>query len=390
MRWRARSPLARSGRACLLLALLASVVLTTGAGSVGAQAGWQVLESGASAEFAQSLNAAVRVSAPTPITRADLFFGRVGDRLVRRVYVPVSTGTTVSVDHGEVLEPGQYAPGTELRLWWRLTDRTGATFDTPEQVIRYDDEAHPWESVSERGVTLYYYGVRPGRAQGWLDNAHTALGRIEKELGLSAEAPIDIYVYRSERDMQGAVATRSDDYDAMVTTLGVAVDEDTLILLGSHSDMEETMAHELSHIIVGMATENPYAGLPRWLDEGLAMLAEGKLPRENAAALQRAIETDRLLSVRSMTSYSGQASEVNLFYGECYSVVSFMLENYGRERMQALLEVFSKGASQHDALREVYDITIEELDALWRESLGVPPRPAPQAPDSADALSGGH
>lgn len=278
------------------------------------------------------------------------------------------------MDYSEPLQAGQFAPGTELRVWWRLTDATGEAFDTIVETIRYIDDSHDWESLKGENATLYYYDVRQSRAAAWLEEAESALDRIQSDLGISLASPVDIYVYRNERDMSAALATRSDDYDARVTTLGVAVDEDTLILLGSQSDLELTMAHELSHIVVGMATDNPYAGLPRWLDEGLAMRAEGELPRQNALALDLGITRDELLSVRSMTSYSGRADQVDLYYGECYSVVTFMIDTYGIEKMTEFLQVFGEGTSQHDALKRVYALTIEELDARWRISLGLEPR----------------
>lgn len=75
-----------------------------------------------------------------------------------------------------------------------------------------------------------------------------------------------------------------------------------------------------------------------------------------------------------MTSYSGQASQVDLFYGEAYSLVSFMLDEFGRAKMQALLAVFAEGALQEQALQQVYGMGVDELETLWRASLGLGPR----------------
>ncbi|MFO7695760.1 MAG: peptidase MA family metallohydrolase [Anaerolineae bacterium] len=357
-------------RFALLIGLLIGVLLF-GSGPADAQSDWQLLSQQTSARFSQSLDVSLRVRASEPIEDVILFYGRAGDRIVRRIYPPFGRGVELNLDYRESLERGQFAPGTELRTWWRLTDASGDTFETPVQSILYTDEAHDWRMLEGDTARLFYYDVRESKASGWLDEAESTLERIRREIGLSPERIVDIYVYRNETDMRAAVAMRSDDYDARVTTLGVAVDEDTLILLGSQANLELTMAHELSHIVVGMATDNPYAGLPRWLDEGLAMIAEGELPRQNALALERAIANDDLLSVRSMTSYSGRADQVDLYYGECHSVVSFLIDSYGRDRLNALLARFAEGTSQHSALESVYGFDIEELDALWRESLGL-------------------
>jgi hypothetical protein len=200
------------------------------------------------------------------------------------------------------------------------------------------------------------------------------------------EERIRIYVYNNRRHMQRAISPRSSGYDERVMTLGMTVGEDTLLLLGPHRDVQLTMAHELSHIVVGMSTDNPYTRLPRWLDEGLAMYAEGELPAENRQALDRAIRNDELLSVRSMSSYTGQASQVDLFYGEAYSIVAFLLDEYGRGRMQQLLHLFSKGMRQEEALQRIYGFGLQGLDRRWRESLGLDPRPTPtEQPEQADS-----
>jgi hypothetical protein len=144
--------------------------------------------------------------------------------------------------------------------------------------------------------------------------------------------------------------------------------------------VEAIIAHELAHIVVGLAADNPFTDLPRWLDEGLAMFAEDDEPVDNLATLRRAVRRDDLLSVRSMSSYPGQAEMVDLFYGEAYSVVKFLVETYGRERMNAFLGVFAEGARQEEALQRAYGFGLDELDARWRESLGLGRR--------EDALSG--
>ena len=104
------------------------------------------------------------------------------------------------------------------------------------------------------------------------------------------------------------------------------------------------------------------------------MYSEDEIPADNLAALNRAIRRDELLSVRSMSSYPGQAKLVDLFYGEAYSVVKYLLDTYDRERMNALLSEFSEGMRQEQALRNAYGFGLDELDARWRTSLGLEPR----------------
>jgi hypothetical protein len=359
---------------CILLALL--VWLAVSPSVALADTGLSYLDGGASYRFSEELFFWMEADADAPVNEVILFYGIEGTPLVRRIYPAFDTdGQTVFVEHREWLEPGQFAPGTRLRYWWRLSLTSGAVVDTPTETLLYIDAAHDWQTLSDGRVDLHWYGRNRNQAQTLLQLATEALARIEDEIGVASEQRIQIHVYANERDMRSALSTRSDAFDARVTTLGVVVAEDTLVLLGSHPKVDRTLAHELSHIVVGLATSNPYAGLPRWLDEGLAMVAEGELPQGNLLALERAVRNDSLLSVRSMTSYSGRADEIDLFYGASYSVVVYLLETYGREKMQELLQVFGEGIHQEVALRRVYGFGLDELDARWRATLGLEPRP---------------
>jgi len=357
--------------AILLLALL----LTP---SAGADAGIKVVSTENSFVFSQSLTFSLEARASSPIVDVVLFYGRDGDRLVRRIYPDYTPGREIRVEHVEELESGQFAPGTLLRSWWQLTAEDGTIQTSEPEVLEYLDDNHAWRTLAGQRVDLFWYGSDEDGARELLAAAEEAVARLEGEIGVGVDQRPRVYVYDSQRDMSRALYQRSETYDDHVLTLGVRVDEDTVILLGTHRDAHLTLAHELSHVVVGIATDNPYTDLPRWLDEGLAMYAEGQLPIDNQQALESGIRRDELLSIRSMTSYSGRAELVDLYYGEVYSVVEFMLDEWGREKMQELLEVFSEGTRQEEALVQVYGFGLDELDARWRASLGLPRRESPE------------
>lgn len=356
----------------IVLVLALSVHLS--AASVCAQAAIQVISRQQSYTFSESLNFAIEAESEEPIVEAILFYGLEGSRLVRRIYPRFQSGLHVRIEHTEELESGQFAPGVRIVSWWRLRSEDGTVLETEPATFEYSDDNQNWRLLSGRQADLFWYGNAEAKAKELLERADEAIARLQQEMGVSLEHRVRIYVYNSERDMRRALSRRSAGYDEMVTTLGVSMGENTLLLLGSHPDASLTIAHELSHIVVKLATKNPYTDLPRWLDEGLAMYAEGKLPTDNQRALERAIKEDKLISLRSMTSYSGQASQVDLFYGQAHSVVAFMLKEYGPDKMRELLQVFAEGTLQEDALQRVYGFDLAELENRWRASLGLGPR----------------
>jgi hypothetical protein len=324
--------------------------------------------------FSESLSFELEAKSDRPIIEVVLFFGQDGERLVRRVYPEFVPATQVQVTYTETLESGQYAPGTWFRTWWQLSVDNGDVLTTDPTLFEYRDDNHDWQLISGERADLLWYGRDEAEARMLSEKADEAISRLETEIGISIDTRVQIYAYQSDNDMSRALSRRGEGYDDRVRTLGVAVDEDTLLLLAAHRDAELVLAHELSHIVVGIAIDNPYTDLPRWLDEGLAMLAEGELPSDNRRALEKAIRADKLLSIRSMTSYSGQAEQVDLYYGEVYSVIDFMLDEYGRDEMRQLLLIFSEGVRQEEALQRAYGFGLDELDVRWRASLGLGPR----------------
>ncbi len=360
---------------CIFLALLWPTPSLAQSGG----ATFRVLQDTAKSRFAQGIDFRLIAEASVPIVEASLVRQLVGERVRARARPEFIPGNRIDLTFTWALEPGDLPPGTRISYYWELADQAGNRWQTEPRVVIYEDDRFDWQELIEMPIIVRYYGDRKGTAQEILDAAVAAAQRLQNDVGVELQEPVSIYVYNSKNDMRAALTARSETYDTRTITLGVSMGRNTLLILGSDAGVRGTVAHEMSHIIVGMATDNPYTDLPRWLDEGLAMYAEGELPTDNRRALEQAIRNDALISVRSLSSYVGDPAQVDLFYGEAYSLVDFMLTTYGREKMDKLLDALQDGFSVTEALDKIYGLTIDELDLQWRESLGLGPRVTPAA-----------
>ncbi|MFB0546850.1 MAG: peptidase MA family metallohydrolase [Anaerolineae bacterium] len=324
--------------------------------------------------FAESITFRLTVESSSEINEIILFYKIVREAAINRAYPEFEPGRRVEAEWTWELKPGDIPLGSEIRYYWKVKDAAGGELKTEPIVLTYEDNRFDWQSISEGEITLHWYDEEQAFAQYLLDVALEALALLKQDVGVELEEPVKIFVYQTKTEMSQAIPSRSERFDEMIITLGMVVADDTMLLLGTAPGVEETIAHELSHVVVGLATKNPLGDIPRWLDEGLAMYTEGELPPGNAAALERAIHLNELISVRSLSAYTGQAEQVDLFYGEVYSLIDFMLKEYGKEKMAKLLAVFKEGAHQEDALQEVYGFGLDELDAQWRAYIGAPPR----------------
>ncbi len=373
-----------------LLSLLLALVVLSLALPVSAQGGITVISQSADYEFSRELVFELTVESTSQIGAEDLLlFYRIGVDGDRNRRVPeYDPGTRVAAKYVEQLQRGQIPPGSEIEYFWRIEDAAGNSLKTEPVTFTYMDDRFDWQSLSEGNVQVYWYKADQAFGERMLRIALDALGRLESNFGIALEQPIKIFVYQSKGDMQEALINRGETFEGQIITLGTVVAPDIVLLHGTHSEVEETMAHELTHVVVGLVTDNPYGDIPAWLNEGLAMYNEGELRSGNRKALERAIRENRLHAVRSLASNTGSPDEVNLWYGEVYSVVEFLLETYGRDKMAELLDVFSEGADYDDALVRVYGFDQTELDVQWRVWLGAPPREKaqPAAPEAGPGM----
>ncbi|MDH4291254.1 MAG: peptidase MA family metallohydrolase, partial [Dehalococcoidia bacterium] len=142
---------------------------------------------------------------------------------------------------------------------------------------------------------------------------------------------------------------------------------------------ERALVHELTHLVVHQATFSPYGQLPLWLDEGLATYSEGELDPDLRSSLNKAILESTLISVRSLCSpFSAYADKARLSYAQSYSLVEYLLDNHGQDKMLDLLTILKQGSTYDEALTAVYGFDIDDLDASWRATL---------APSSVIAVS---
>ena len=353
----------------LLLALLMGGLLP-----VLAQEGITVTSNTYEYTFSEEIVFRLQAHSESEIEEVTLFYKYGLKGAANRRLPEFTPDREIVVEHVERLQRGEIPPGSEIEYYWRIEDAAGHRLKTETVTFTYMDDRFDWQHLTQDKVTLYWYDADRAFGQRLLDSAVDSLARLEERVGVELEHPIKIIVYQSKEDMMEALAFKGQVFEALITTLGTVVAPDIVLLHGTHAEVDRTIAHELTHVVVGLATENPYGDIPAWLNEGLAMYNEGDLRGGNRAALEAAIRENRLHSIRSLTAHTGRPEEVNLWYGEAYSVVEFLIETYGKEKMAELLAVFKEGTPYDEALMRVYGFDQDGLDARWRESLGLPPR----------------
>jgi hypothetical protein len=266
----------------------------------------------------------------------------------------------------DMRKTGGLPSGTVVEYWWTITDASGNSYKTTSQQISFDDNRYSWQSITEGDITLYWYYGDASFAQELMLTCQQALARLASDTGAHLEKPVRVYIYASAEALRGAMVFPQE------WAGGVAYTGYGAIAIGINQTNidwgKRAIVHELTHLVTHQMTSNPYNSIPIWLNEGLSMYAEGEMEAIYDAYLRQAVAQDTLISVRSLSSpFSAYSEQSYLSYAQSLSLVEFLINSYGQDRMFELLGTFKQGSSYDAAFESVYGFDMDELNTLWRE-----------------------
>ena len=378
------------------LALLSGTALLVSLGWPGAiqaqETEIQVTNHSVETNFPDDVKFYVEVAGPDEIEEVRVVMKTIG-QTTRSAYrqVEFEPGTSVSGE-AELLTSGNnyVPPGTRLAYYFEVTDKAGRTLRTEDEVFVYLDTRFEWFTVSEGIITVYYNNpMVKSRAEHVLETAMASMRITGPLLGVNPDLPLHIVTYHNYQDMLGALPFRSQATSQQLITQGMAFDEERVLMVHSGDrSVTGTTAHEFVHLLVGDALGRAYTQAPAWLNEGLAEYGsrhDGDRPIVNRA-IDRARDSGNLRPLWHLGSYSGTPDDIIYAYAHGESVVTFMVQEYGEEKMAELMTELTRTFDIDKALTLVYGVDQHGLDSAWREEIGVDPLPRPQEPSKNPLL----
>jgi hypothetical protein len=259
-------------------------------------------------------------------------------------------------------------PGKDISYSWQMTDANGGQLTTDPQTVTYADTRFQWQTVTSGNLSLSFYKGNSGDARNLLGIGRAAIDKASQLEKAEVTFPVKLFAYTSSQDFLTAAQKESKATDPGI--LGQALTPDTVIFVADSlrsADTEDTVRHELTHLVTGQAVKGGFANLlPLWLNEGTSVYSQAD-PGDFARALQRSIANDSVVPIQVLESSRGV--DVGLFYGESYGLVKYLVASGGQAKFAQLLSAIQSGQSMDQALKTVYGFDRTGLYNVWRDSV---------------------
>lgn len=358
----------------LLVVLLGILLLLALAPPVEAEPAVSFRAVSATIAFPEAIEFTLDATAGQEVTRLELLYRPEPSPVTTLVRPPFQPGRELHVSYRRDMLTNYLPPGIDILYRWRLHFSDGSWVDSPEQTLLYLDQRYSWARFEQGPVQVFSAVADPAHGQTALAVTLEAIDRFRAAFGVEVEGPVRVVVYPSQRDLLGALPPQSAEWIG-----GFAQPELRLVVTGvapgpgAEGELRRVLSHEVVHLMVAQVTRNPYNSPPSWLDEGLATYYQEVDDPRFGSILERAVREGRLIPVRALnSSFPVDPEQALLSYAESRSIVQFIVEQMGEERMAALLRVFQEGVSYDEAVQRALGMTIEELDQAWKAWLGYP------------------
>jgi hypothetical protein len=218
---------------------------------------------------------------------------------------------------------------------------------------------------------VYHPSIRE-RVQPLIADAAAARTTLTEWVGQPVLSDVRVVIARTPGEMATLAPPNAPypDYAA-----GVAYPEIGLVLLtikpvhpNSQHDLAEVFRHELAHV----ALEDAVGGraIPRWFNEGFAVMASGETSYVRMSTLWTATLSDNLLTLAQLDrTFPSNENEADIAYAEAADVVRFLVRREEQHRFRGLVSRLRDGETMDTALLNSYGEETATLESEWRDDV---------------------
>ena len=315
-------------------------------------------------DFPKSVTLKLEAESDSPVRSIKIFY-TLGEEKVVRIYgyPEFMPSNTVNAEFVIKTSGANYLPqGVIINYNYLIEDSEGRFKETKSSQLEYLDPIFDWKRMTTGDLVILYHDRSPEMVERVLLDVHKRTVHIRSVLMIEDMKPQKAIVMNSMKEARRNFPYISERASQDHLYSGFAYgDYDLFLLIGLS---RPGMIHEFTHLLLDEALDSPSASLPGWLNEGLAMYFESDSGNESPI-LHNALKNDELLPLNSMGSVPGKPKDVHLFYNQSFSLVNYLIKEYGENQLSDMIQLIGKGINVSRAFQETYGFSLEEFEAKW-------------------------
>ena len=331
--------------------------------------------------FLESITVEQRATLPDGVHRVEAYVRVGGSGATFLADVPSPGTGDHMLRYVHPTPAGSVYPNTRVQLGFRVTLEDGSVIDSPPATFLYEDTRFAWDTLEGDLVRVHWYAGNDQFGARALRIGEDAVKTASQLLGVTETDPIDYYIY----------ADQAAFYDVLGPAIrenvgGIALPEiRTLFANIAPSEVNASwvgvvVPHELTHLVFGTATNNPYHDPPHWMNEGLAVYMSEGYTADARGNVERTARAGEIMPLPALVGqFPTSAERFGLAYDESVSAIDYLIKTYGKEALVKLIRSYADGVSDDAAFKAALGVDTAGFDSGWLSALGVA-EPAPYGP----------
>jgi hypothetical protein len=135
--------------------------------------------------------------------------------------------------------------------------------------------------------------------------------------------------------------------------------------------VEYLLPHEIAHVVLACSLQHP---LPRWIDEGVALLSESQSQRTRQhKTVVQMLTSETLMPLHEIfkiEEYPQDHRKLVCFYASSYSLTEYLVAQGGRQRLLQFARDGGRIGWEASLVRH-YGGNLDELESAWRERIAM-------------------
>ncbi len=282
--------------------------------------------------------------------------------------------TSIALDYVHDITGRYVRPFVQITYWWTIKDAVGNKIVTEPQTFVYVDNRFDWETLSENGVSIHWYRGEIEIAQQALNAAILGSKQARQDIPVTDQnALTDIYLYAGSDDLRIALPSLMPE-----GTEALTLHETNVILVAfapqaaNIPNLRRILPHEITHVLLYHFTQNDFARVPMWLNEGLATSVQHTFAPDPKARqlLDDAVRQEQTIALNTLcAAFPTDLARANLAYAQSASVIDFIRNIYGRQTLHDLIAAYADGTTCEGGVQRVLNRSLDGLEQQWLDSL---------------------